>query len=620
MNHLLLVIVSFLVLTWFVEGAEVKLNTPYTLVLSNQTLSKYKLIQLSIQPNGYGFVVNQLHSQHKAVVTSFLKKSSYGNEYNSTNSGLVKMLQDQEFISRTYLGVASNNFVNAVFFSIPAIKFSPVPGACCLTCSLEINPNIKVTYQSFKTTVQFERASAYWRYPKGYPQCDDKVVPRTFSLVYDIYYYFLNENDLSEKGLFDGLWKMATPDNIKENGKHLTTIKGAEILSAATEKLFAQGVIFNVIVTDSSTGYSAAYVPAATYGCNFTSTDNECQSKGSAVSLTYSIIFSLLGIVMCFAGFKLFRILLFLSGMVFFWLIIYTILARYSVEWESDELLIVSSMCSLVGGAIVLFLYAFRKVFYLCILNVCLSFGMFIAAVMFYTPFGYYEFWNEYYRFLLGYVCVTMFIATIFLFFPKVVCYLFSSLLGSYAVILLPNYFLRSNMHYIVVTVLLRMTVKDFGSSYLRRPYQQPEYILTGAWAALFLIGFIVQYFTSRNDEFEVSGKEIRRKAWEKFSESVHLSRRGRRKKKKKQTYYTPESDERTPLIINGTNDQMTFSSFGHTRNVDQPDVTDDVAFPLQSPDLLESTPLLHKSAAQNYTEPTTPPRGDERYPRFAYA
>ena len=55
------------------------------------------------------------------------------------------------------------------------------------------------------------------------PPCDGNyrpgLKPEHFRLHYDVYQMFLDEGDLSEEGLFDGLEKMAYPDVIKTNGK-----------------------------------------------------------------------------------------------------------------------------------------------------------------------------------------------------------------------------------------------------------------------------------------------------------------------------------------------------------------------------------------------------------------
>lgn len=55
------------------------------------------------------------------------------------------------------------------------------------------------------------------------PPCDGNyrpgLKPEHFRLQYDLYQRFLDEGDISEEGMFDGLEKMAYPEVIKTNGK-----------------------------------------------------------------------------------------------------------------------------------------------------------------------------------------------------------------------------------------------------------------------------------------------------------------------------------------------------------------------------------------------------------------
>ena len=351
-------------------------------------------------------MISQIHSKYKTVVVSEKSTSQYGHENNATNSGIVSMISGTSPLLSTFIGANASGTVDASFLAIPSSQFSPVPGACCLTCALEIDPNIHITYDSVKTYVTFPRASKIWNVAASEPKCDNKEYPATFYLVYDVYYYYLQENDYSDEELFNGLWKMSTPDNIKQYGKHLLSLVGASELKFSTETVSSQGIIFNVIVTDPSYGSSSAYVPVATYACNFEK--NECNSLGSTTLLIYSIIFAIIGLIMCFAGFKLLRALVFMSGVAFYWFILYVLFIQFIPQWSTDEILIVSSACSLIGGAFILLVFAFKKFVMISLLNICFTYGMFIAAILFYTPFGYLSAWNTRYQFILGFCCITL--------------------------------------------------------------------------------------------------------------------------------------------------------------------------------------------------------------------
>lgn len=522
------------VLVWVFSQEIVPVNVSVT---SKKTQSFDKLILKLPTDEVNGFVIAQVHSQLKPNTLAFTDNPTYDEKITGMNNGLLKILNSKE----KYVTFYEQTYPNETVLNqgVVSVLQSPIPGGCCQTCVLEIDPNIYITYDLFKTDIHFYRASKYFS-KNEFPECDNKEYPSTYTLTYDVYYFYLPQNDLSRSSLFNAIKKMSTPQSVKGNGKFLARLTGSNELSLTVETVFGQGVIFNVIVHDNE--YSTAYTPTATYGCNLTSTSNECAKRGSTASLVYCLLFAIIGLILCFVGFKLYKVLLFTCGTLFFWLIIYSLMAKYVDETNIDDLLIISSMCSLIGGGFFLFLYGFKKFIYICLLNVCLVFGLLVAAIVFYTPFGYLDVWNRSYHFALGFTCITLAVSAVFLFFPKTVCYLCSSLLGSYGIILLPNYFLRGNMQYIVLTVVLRLTVKDFGSSYLRRPYMKNEYILTGVWGFLFLFGFILQFFTTRKENFEVSGKKLRQKTWATFTQSTRIGR-------KKNKYYEPPPTERSPLL-----------------------------------------------------------------------
>lgn len=524
------------VLAWGFSQEIVQANVS---VASKKAQSFHKLILKLPTDKVNGFVIAQVHSQLKPNTLAYTDNPSYDEKITGMNNGLLKILNLRE----KYVTFYEQTYQNETLLNqgVVSVLESPVPGACCQTCVIEIDPNIYITYDLFKTYIHFYRASKYFS-KNEIPECDNKEYPSTYTLTYDVYYFYLPQNDLSRSSLFDAIKKMSTPQSVKENGKFLTRLTGPDELSLTVETVFGQGVVFSVIVHDNE--YSTAYTPSATYGCNLTSTSNECSQRGSTVSLVYCVLFAIIGLILCFAGFKLYKVLLFTCGTLFFWLIIYSLMAKSIDKTNIDDLLIISSMCSLIGGGFFLFLYGFKKFIYICLLNVCLVFGLLVAAIVFYTPFGYFDIWNRSYHFALGFTCITLAVSVVFLFFPKTVCYLCSSLWGSYGIILLPNYFLRGNMQYIVLTVVLRLTVQDFGSSYLRRPYMKNEYILTGVWGFLFLFGFILQFFTTRKENFEVSGKKLLQKTWAKFTESTRIGR-------KKRSKHEPRFTERSSLITN---------------------------------------------------------------------
>ena len=58
------------------------------------------------------------------------------------------------------------------------------------------------------------------------PSCDTSTESNTrWRLQYDVYQYFLPENDLSERSLFSGIQAMADIQGLMENGKRVRSVK-----------------------------------------------------------------------------------------------------------------------------------------------------------------------------------------------------------------------------------------------------------------------------------------------------------------------------------------------------------------------------------------------------------
>ena len=485
-----------------------ELNIPIKVPLSPLIYNK---VNIRIPPNlNYSFLCFQGHSLYKKVVTSFFPYSKYGYENNASDSGIIKMISSTHGSSvSTYIGIDSNQseVVEGWLIAVASKPLSPIPGGCCLTCALLIDPNIHINYDLMHTKIVFERASKYSQNTFDPPNCDASDKPDTYLLTYDIYYYYLESNDFTTNGFFNALSKMSNPYDIKKNGIWLKMFTGDQKLSLQVRTIIGHGIIFNIIVTDKSSGLFSSYVPAVTYGCKLLLSDNSECVRRSIFELILLIILAIFGIFLCFAGYKYYRVLLFTCGTLLFWMISDILIANLVVEIGFKDLIIISSLWSMLGGALLLFIHLFRKCIYITLLGINVVLGILLSSIVFYTPFGAMNLWFEINNFCIAFASISIFISLVMLFFPKVSCYFCSSLLGSYLVILLANYFLHSNLHFIIQNVILRLIDYKQGTIFLHPPYQEQEFMLSVVWSCLFLIGVVVQYCTTKKLQFNFHPK-----------------------------------------------------------------------------------------------------------------
>ena len=67
------------------------------------------------------------------------------------------------------------------------------------------------------------------------------------------------------------------------------------------DSIYGQGVVYNVIVMDTSTQATSAYIPRATYACDFYS-EQGCDIRSEVIDKLLSPVIGLAGLFLCFLG------------------------------------------------------------------------------------------------------------------------------------------------------------------------------------------------------------------------------------------------------------------------------------------------------------------------------
>ena len=148
--------------------------------------------------------------------------------------------------------------------------------------------------------------------PKGFKPID--CSKSQFLIKYEIYGYFLRENDFSEEEYFRSVTLMSNLSDIKDSAFLLTN-------SSTTRSYFysypGRGVVYNIIA--SSQNYSSAYVPIVTYDCddiNNCSDHSESQiarfkskqlfvtidSSSDTMALVIAVSYGVIGFLVCLRG------------------------------------------------------------------------------------------------------------------------------------------------------------------------------------------------------------------------------------------------------------------------------------------------------------------------------
>lgn len=488
------------------NNIQLNLNSTFITILNPACKYQQVMINIPTRKEHTTFLTVQLHTQYQPISLSYNNRYSYGETYNSSNPGILQLLDKTEKELKVYIRSNSIDPVPSSLFAIGYTENAPIPGGCCLTCAMNIDPNIEISYRNGMAYLFFHRASQYYYPPWKEPSCDNGL-PSTYKLKYEIYYLYIK--DLSKKAHFDAIWKMSSPSKIQRYGVKLSEISGSSLLKLVLQPVKGQGIVFNVIVHDINSDISSAYIPISTYNCKFDGQGANCYSKTDTTSIVYCAVCAVIGLALCVAGLKLLPLLLFIIGWLFYWLFIYVIIYCLLVS-ESDKkennmhaLMIMSSLCAICGGVLTLFFYAFQKLLFLSFITLSLFTGMFIGSIIFYSPIGHLSFWVGDDKFVFAFCCISIVLATFFFFTPKFLSIFSSCMIGSYALILVPNYFFNGTLQYVILVAVLRLsTSPDF---FLERPYYLSDYILAAVWVLLFIIGVILQHFTTLEVKMDVS-------------------------------------------------------------------------------------------------------------------
>eukprot|EP00795_Rhopilema_esculentum_P011347 gene11347-21538_t len=457
----------------------------------------------------------QVISQQKSVSLSYTDKLAYQSHLNSSSAGLVYMLHNGRANLTSYIA-SVEGYTTAQVLAVPFSPKDPMPGGCCITCAFDNDPNIYTKKESLKVQLDFGRGNVFFD-PGELPDVCDGDGFKTFNqLVYDLYFYQLRENDLTEEGLFNAVWRMSSPVNIKKYGKMVTTIEKAQRTNFVLQSIAYHGVVYNILIRDIQMKTEACYMPTFAYGCDITD-KSTCKSFGSVTTIVFVSLSGLIGLILCFSGHKF-------------------VIAAH---------MLASSAAGFAFGVFIVALYMETSLFRAVFLNNSLLVGFLVACSVLFSPVGDLKPFSSNTVFLLTFVSIMLACPIPQIFFPKVISILFSSLIGGYVVVVACSVFLHANIQYIVVEFVLRAGIPSFADAYLRVPFDTNEYILCGVWGFLLISGAACQVYITRNDPFPPPWKRSRRSNG-RFSS--FLRRRGRTNGRL--------FDERTPLLQNESVEQ----------------------------------------------------------------
>ena len=299
-----------------------------TLVLSaNQT----EPISVIGSNKNVEFALVSVHSQiHPVTLTyddptkqRFIKRNR---KISGSNVGLVAFF-DSDYPKRSYLYLKNeHNLQIKVLVLIAQFDgYSPIPGGCNLEFPVNISPFLRLRTTELNLTLEFQKASlgSNFRIAHDRPDCDFS----NNKLTYEIYSYYLRENDYSEQEYFLALKRMSSAQLIEAYGTRLEGQSGGQPKTRVKVLAYrGKGVVYSVVA--SFLNFKIAYSPVVSYDCDLTDS-NSCRVYQSWLQICYFLALGLAGLVVCLDASKTLKLQAayfgFLSGSA----IAYVLAARF---------------------------------------------------------------------------------------------------------------------------------------------------------------------------------------------------------------------------------------------------------------------------------------------------
>lgn len=108
--------------------------------------------------------------------------------------------------------------LNHYVLFIRSCHLEPIPGGCNLEFPVEISPFLKITTDSIRDRIEYQHASLSERYQRD-------CIQAQLMINYDLYIYYLKENDYSEEEYFRAIKIMSEVNSIKQNAIKVTFTK-----------------------------------------------------------------------------------------------------------------------------------------------------------------------------------------------------------------------------------------------------------------------------------------------------------------------------------------------------------------------------------------------------------
>ncbi|XP_049937864.1 transmembrane 7 superfamily member 3-like isoform X2 [Schistocerca serialis cubense] len=366
---------------------------------------------------------------------------------------------------------------------------APIPGGCNMEFSVEIAPYLRITETEAVIIVDSQ--------PPGVSTLPSscEFSPPSEVLMYHMY---LPEMDFSRETYFRALRAMMTVQGIKDHGLLIEPSLIGSSLRRTYNAYRGTGTVYGAIATSGFSG--SAYVPAITYGCSGEIAIDSCEVLHTVFSKVLCATAFFLGIFQCFFGHRFFRTGLFLAGFLSGGIVTYIILTLQK-SLSTPVLETVSVILGMLFGIVWLLLWRCCGVPLISILLPSMTFGFLIASTSMYATLADIPVLRSDTNFWAAFVCIMLLVVLVVLLCPPLMSksnIISCAVLGAYATIIPIDYYIGSNLKYVLVNTIRRATVSGYNAAVINPPFQFRDVILVAVWISLTVLGSCAQIWQQK--------------------------------------------------------------------------------------------------------------------------
>jgi len=458
-----------------------------TLILSSEPSifilhpqSSYQLVP-SQTDNTTKFMIFEAHSQRDCITLA--PTSSSRVFVNSTSPALFKTIGDLNDSAAILHNPWKKN-VTAIVFVRLYTSSSPVPGQCNTHPGVLVKPYLNLSWKKPLVYLNFSQASL--------PALSCANIGE---LVYQVYQFYLPENDCSFNYFLSGYKQFNSLQDILKSGSLI-----AQLSHHNTKLTLANyprtGRILAVIVSYENS--SALYGLAHVYGANFSQDgDDGCEVHDSTFMFVSCALGVFVGLFLAFMGHRFFKCSQFLFGFYLGSFAGIIIMSR-CFELEAEYLYTLTAVCGTLMGTLVLLLWVFLGIPVLAVLIPTLETGFILAAVLMYLPLCTVEAFSINSTYWLVFVCILFCPTLFFIAFTQKASIISNVALGAITFIVCIDHYTDSNLKYTFKNVFNRLIYTEFGEAAKCPPFQRSDLLLVTCLLGVMVLGLVCQLILER--------------------------------------------------------------------------------------------------------------------------